>query len=71
MIQTSGNELKLVYRQERARPVDFEHMAFDHFYLQPMDGPDLSRFTAEAVDYCLRHPRWKLSIQTHKLLGIP
>lgn len=71
LVQRSGDELKLVYRQENAPPEAFERLDFDHFYLQPMDGPDLEQFTREAVGYCLRHPRWNLSIQTHKLLGIP
>ncbi|NNF04786.1 MAG: 7-carboxy-7-deazaguanine synthase [Rhodothermales bacterium] len=71
LVQTSGDELKLVYRQDDAPPEAFEHLDFDHFYLQPMDGPDLDRLTSEAVRFCLRNPRWSLSIQTHKLLGIP
>lgn len=71
LVQTSGDELKLVYRQEGALPEAFDQLGFDHFYLQPMDGPDLERFTSDAVRYCMRHPRWKLSLQTHKLLGIP
>ena len=70
LVQTSGNELKLVYPQEDAAPVKFEHLEFDHFFLQPMDGPDIARNTELAIDYCLRHPRWRLSIQTHKLVGI-
>jgi 7-carboxy-7-deazaguanine synthase len=67
----SGNELKLVYPQREARPEQFEGMDFEHFLLQPMDGPDRDRNTALAVAYCLAHPKWRLSLQTHKLLGIP
>ena len=70
LVQTSGNELKLVYPQEGAPPANFEKLQFDHFFLQPMDGPDTGRNTELAIDYCLRHPRWRLSIQTHKLVGI-
>ena len=65
-----GNELKLVVRQQGIEPADFESWAFDHFYLQPMDGPYVKEFTQWAMDYCLKHPKWKLSVQTHKLLGI-
>jgi 7-carboxy-7-deazaguanine synthase len=67
----AGNELKLVFPQEGARPDLFEDLAFDHFFLQPMDGPDRSLNTMKAVQYCLQHPKWRLSLQTHKLLGIP
>jgi 7-carboxy-7-deazaguanine synthase (Cx14CxxC type) len=66
----AGHELKLVYPQDEAQPEDFTGLAFERFSLQPMDGPDLARNTAQAVDYCLRHPAWRLSLQTHKLLGI-
>jgi 7-carboxy-7-deazaguanine synthase len=66
-----GDELKLVYPQPGAEPERFEGLAFTRFYLQPMDGPDLERNTGAAVRYCLHHPRWRLSLQTHKLLGIP
>jgi 7-carboxy-7-deazaguanine synthase len=66
-----GNELKLVYPQPAAPPERFESLAFERFYLQPMDGPELAVNTALAIDYCKAHPRWRLSIQTHKLLGIP
>ena len=65
-----GDELKLVFPQEGADPARFEQLAFDHFFLQPMDGPELASNTAKAVAYCLAHPRWRLSLQTHKLLGI-
>jgi 7-carboxy-7-deazaguanine synthase (Cx14CxxC type) len=67
----SGNELKLIFPQPGAEPEKFETLEFDHFYLQPMDGPRREENTARAVKYCLAHPRWKLSLQTHKLLGIP
>ena len=70
---TSGDELKLVYpqRQPEARPEAFEGLAFRHFLLQPMDGPDRDENTRRAVAYCLSHPKWRLSLQTHKLIGIP
>ena len=67
---TSGNELKLVFPQSAAPPERFESLAFEHFYLQPMDGPVVQENTRLAVAYCLAHPRWKLSVQTHKALGI-
>ena len=67
----SGNELKLVFPQPGAEPACFEDLDFDDFLLQPMDGPARERNTAAAVAYCLAHPRWRLSLQTHKLLGIP
>jgi 7-carboxy-7-deazaguanine synthase len=65
-----GNELKLVYPQAGAQPEAFQSADFDHFYLQPMDGPDLARNTELALEYCLAHPQWKLSLQTHKFVGI-
>jgi 7-carboxy-7-deazaguanine synthase len=71
LILTSGNELKLVFPQSGADPKQFAHLDFDHFFLQPMDGPDLEANTSAALRYCLSHPRWRLSLQTHKLLGIP
>src|SRR5205085_10481168 len=70
LVQTSGNELKLVYPQSDAPPEKFEQLDFRHFFLQPMDGPDAQHNTELAIDYCLRHPRWRLSIQTHKLVGL-
>jgi len=70
LVQISGNELKLVYPQVSAPPEKFEQLDFRHFFLQPMDGQDTQRNTELAIDYCLRHPRWRLSIQTHKLVGI-
>ncbi len=66
----SGQELKLVYPQPGAAPEDFIGLAFERFSLQPMDGPELADNTAKAVDYCLHHPMWRLSLQTHKTLGI-
>ena len=71
VVLTAGDELKLVYPQPLAMPERFEALAFDHFYLQPMDGPDRESNTVAAVRYCLAHPRWRMSLQTHKLLGIP
>jgi 7-carboxy-7-deazaguanine synthase (Cx14CxxC type) len=65
-----GHELKLVYPQVENAPEDFAGLAFERFSLQPMDGPDLAENTARAIDYCLRHPQWRLSVQTHKTLGI-
>ncbi len=71
LVLRHGNELKLVYPQAEAMPDCFERLDFDHFFLQPMDGPELEHNTGRAIDYCKRHPRWRLSLQTHKLLGIP
>jgi 7-carboxy-7-deazaguanine synthase (Cx14CxxC type) len=65
-----GNELKLVYPQADAAPESFVDLAFERFSLQPMDGPDVIENTARAVEYCLAHPQWRLSLQTHKTLGI-
>ena len=70
LVQTSGSELKLVFPQERAMPEQFEGLTFDHFFLQPMDGPATAANTELAIEYCLRNPRWRLSLQTHKLLGL-
>lgn len=66
-----GNELKLVYPQPGAEPERFAGLAFRHFFLQPMDGPAREANTRAALAYCLAHPQWRLSLQTHKLLGIP
>jgi organic radical activating enzyme len=71
LVQRSGNELKLVYPQAGADPGDFEALAFSHFFLQPMDGPSRAVNTKLALKYCLDHPQWRLSLQTHKILGIP
>ncbi len=65
-----GNELKLVFPQAGLDPVRFESLDFEQFFLQPMDGPALAENTRAAMNYCLAHPRWRLSLQTHKLLGI-
>lgn len=70
IVLKSGDELKLVFPQPGVDPAAFETLAFRHFALQPMDGPDRARNTELAVQYCLAHPRWRLSLQTHKLLGI-
>ena len=69
--QTRGQELKLVFPQPGVDPTRFEAMAFERFFLQPVDGPDREAATAAAVAYCLAHPRWRLSVQTHKYLGLP
>ncbi|MGP9812355.1 7-carboxy-7-deazaguanine synthase [Rhodopseudomonas sp. NSM] len=65
-----GNELKLVYPQPGAMPDQLQGLAFERFSLQPMDGPDRDENTRRAIDYCLRHPQWRLSVQTHKVIGI-
>jgi 7-carboxy-7-deazaguanine synthase (Cx14CxxC type) len=71
LVQRSGDELKLVYPQSGAEPSDFELLSFRHFFLQPMDGPQRAANTELALRYCLDHPQWRLSLQTHKILGIP
>ena len=71
VVQTRGQELKLVYPQAQALPERFADLDFERFYLQPMDGPDRDRNTQLAVAYCLSHPQWRLSVQTHKYLGLP
>jgi len=70
VVLTRGDELKLVYPQPDAPPERFESLEFTHFFLQPMDGPSLIENTRAAVDYCLAHPRWRLSVQTHKVTGV-
>jgi 7-carboxy-7-deazaguanine synthase (Cx14CxxC type) len=70
LVQRSGDELKLVYPQE-VQPESVDHLEFAQFFLQPRDGPDLRRHTRDAVAYCLTHPQWRLSLQSHKLIGIP
>jgi 7-carboxy-7-deazaguanine synthase len=70
LVQTRGDELKLVFPQPTARPERFEGLDFRHFLLQPMDGPRAAENTAAALAYCLAHPRWRLSVQTHKALNI-
>jgi len=69
--QRRGNELKLVYPQEGLDPQSLEHLSFEHYYLQPMDGPQVERNMRMVVEYCKHHPKWKVSLQTHKWLGIP
>jgi 7-carboxy-7-deazaguanine synthase (Cx14CxxC type) len=71
LIVKKGDELKLVYPQEGGDPDRYDDLAFTHFLLQPMDGPDRDWNTKLAMAYCLAHPRWRLSLQTHKYLGIP
>jgi 7-carboxy-7-deazaguanine synthase len=71
LVLTSGDELKLVYPQPEAMPDRFAALAFTHHLLQPMDGPELAANTRAAIAYCKAHPLWRLSLQTHKLLGIP
>jgi len=70
LVQTCGDELKLVYPQLNLDPHDLEHLDFRYFFLQPMDGPELARNTAHAIQYCLDHPSWYLSLQIHKYLSI-
>ncbi len=70
-VQRSGDELKLVFPQAGIDPAEFELLSFRHFFLQPMDGPDRAANTELALRYCLDHPQWRLSLQTHKFLGIP
>ena len=71
LAQTRGQELKLVYPQKGVDPVRFLDLDFERFFLQPMDGPDRDAATSAAVAYCLAHPKWRLSVQTHKYLGLP
>lgn len=70
LVLTRGDELKLVFPQDGADPARYAHLDFTHFYLQPMDGPARAANTAAATAYCLAHPQWRLSVQTHKVLGI-
>jgi len=70
LVLRRGNELKLVFPQPGFEPERFESLEFEHFFLQPMDGPRAAENTKSATQYCLTHPRWRLSLQTHKLLGI-
>ena len=71
LILQAGHELKLIFPQKGAEPDCFIHLDFQHFFLQPMDGPDQEKNTQLTLRYCLEHPQWRLSLQTHKLLGIP
>ena len=70
IVLTKGDELKLVFPQDEAPPDEYEHLAFGRLWLQPMDGPDREKNTQLAVEYCLTHPQWRLSVQTHKYIGI-
>jgi 7-carboxy-7-deazaguanine synthase len=70
LVQKSGDELKLVYPQSGAPPEKFEQLDFGHFFLQPLDGARATENTQLAIEYCMSHPRWRLSIQTHKILGV-
>lgn len=72
LVQSSGNELKLVYPQleKSVQPDKFEHLPFEHFFLQPLDSPERGENTQRAIDFCKQNPRWKLSVQTHKYLGL-
>ena len=70
LVQTCGDELKLVFPQEAARPERFVDQAFTHRFLQPMDGPGADDNLQDAIAYCLQHPQWRLSLQTHKLVGL-
>lgn len=71
VVQRSGDEIKVVHPQPGAEPERFEEMDFRNFFLQPMDGPDRDKNLGATLRYCLNHPRWRLSLQTHKYLGIP
>jgi 7-carboxy-7-deazaguanine synthase len=70
IVVQSGDELKLVYPQQENHPEDYVHLRFSHYYLQPLDDPNRAENTQKTIDYCLKHPQWKLSVQTHKYLGI-
>jgi 7-carboxy-7-deazaguanine synthase (Cx14CxxC type) len=71
LVQRAGDELKLVFPQQGIEPAAVEGLAFRHFFLQPMDGPDRATNTQRAVEFCMQHPQWRLSLQTHKIVGIP
>jgi 7-carboxy-7-deazaguanine synthase len=71
IVQRSGDELKLVYPQDGVEPEMFADLDFAHFFIQPLDGPDREKNTRQAIEYCMQHPRWRLSLQTQKYLGIP
>jgi 7-carboxy-7-deazaguanine synthase (Cx14CxxC type) len=71
LVLTSGHELKLIFQQKGAEPELFDKLDFDHFFLQPMDGPSRDLNARLAIQHCLEHPQWRLSLQTHKMLGIP
>ncbi len=67
----AGDELKLIFPQPGAEPEKYDGLDFRHFFLQPMDGPEIERNSRLTIEYCLAHPRWRISVQTHKILGIP
>lgn len=71
LVVSKGNELKLVHPQTHLSPETFADMDFEHFYLQPMDGSQLKENIAACIEYCQKHPQWKLSLQSHKLIGLP
>lgn len=71
LVQRKGDELKLVFPQQGIEPAELEGLAFRHFFLQPMDGPQRAANTERAVRFCMEHPQWRLSLQTHKIVGIP
>ena len=71
LVLKHGTELKLVFPQSQAMPEQFEGLDFKHYFLQPMDGLEGKRNTRLAIEYCLAHPQWRLSVQTHKVIGIP
>lgn len=71
LLLKEGSELKLVYPQTEAPPERYAHLAFEQFYLQPMDGPSLEKNTQLTLDYCMQHPQWSFSLQSHKILNIP
>ena len=70
LVLRHGNELKLVYPQQGAGPEQYLALSFDHYFLQPMDGPNVKENTQQAIRYCMTHPKWRLSLQTHKILGL-
>ena len=70
LVLETGQELKLIYPQQGAPPERYADLLFDHFFLQPMDGPEREANTKAATEYCLAHPQWRLSLQTHKLIGL-
>ncbi len=70
-VQQSGDEIKIIIPQDGIDPADYAALDFDHFFLQPMDGPALTRNTEDVVAFCEEHPSWKVSLQTHKALGLP
>lgn len=71
IVVTTGNELKLVYPQHENHPSQYEHLSFEHYYLQPLDDAHQNEHIQSCMAYCLNHPKWKLSLQTHKILNIP